>query len=130
MALLPLPMLIELKLASGMTAPHRLKDLADVQELIRAARLPRELADELDPYVRRNTSSSGEPSSSAQGPSSSVVVARLQEVYPRGPHEIDHAVLLRETPGPGPSGQVLERLRFANAREGVPQDGLDQVERS
>jgi hypothetical protein len=51
-ALLPLPMLIELKLASGMTAPHRLKDLADVQELIRAARLRRELADELDPYVR------------------------------------------------------------------------------
>ena len=34
-ALLPLPMLVELKLASGMTAPHRLKDLADVQELIR-----------------------------------------------------------------------------------------------
>ena len=30
-ALLPLPMFIELKLASGMTAPHRLKDLADVE---------------------------------------------------------------------------------------------------
>src|SRR5260370_32260199 len=30
-ALLPLPILIELKLASGMTAPHRLKDLADVR---------------------------------------------------------------------------------------------------
>ena len=51
-ALLPLPRLIELKLASGMTAPHRLKDLADVQELIRAASLSHELADTLDRYVR------------------------------------------------------------------------------
>jgi hypothetical protein len=51
-ALLPLPRLIELKLASGMTAPHRLKDLADVIEVIRALRLPAELAEELDPYVR------------------------------------------------------------------------------
>jgi hypothetical protein len=51
-ALLPLPKLLELKLASGMTAPHRLKDLADVQEIIRIQRLPRALADALDPYVR------------------------------------------------------------------------------
>ncbi len=51
-ALLPLPTLIELKLASGMTAPHRLKDLADVQELIRIQRLSRELADDLNEFVR------------------------------------------------------------------------------
>lgn len=51
-ALLPLPVLLELKLASGMTAPDRLKDLADVQEVIRLNRLPRTLADELDPFVR------------------------------------------------------------------------------
>jgi hypothetical protein len=44
--------LIELKLASGMTAPHRLKDLADIQELIKIRRLSRELATELNPYVR------------------------------------------------------------------------------
>jgi len=44
--------LIELKLASGMTAPHRLKDLADVQELIRIRQLPAEFAEQLDPYVR------------------------------------------------------------------------------
>ena len=49
---LPLGTLIELKLASGMTAPHRLKDLADVIELIRAASLPASLADALNPYVR------------------------------------------------------------------------------
>jgi hypothetical protein len=51
-ALLPLSRLIELKLASGMTAPHRLKDLADVVELVRAVHLPEGLAVELNPYVR------------------------------------------------------------------------------
>jgi len=51
LAVLPLPRLVELKLASGMTAPHRLRDLADVLELIRAAKLPRELMSELNPYV-------------------------------------------------------------------------------
>ena len=51
-ALLPLPTLVELKLASGMSAPHRLKDLADVLELIRVLRLPAELAADLNPYVR------------------------------------------------------------------------------
>ncbi len=51
-ALLPLPMLLELKLASGLTAPDRLKDLADVQEVIRIAKLPRTLGADLDPFVR------------------------------------------------------------------------------
>jgi hypothetical protein len=51
-ALLPLPKLIELKLASGMSAPHRLKDLADVLELVRAQSLPRDLATALDASVR------------------------------------------------------------------------------
>jgi len=44
--------LIELKLASGMTASDRLKDLADVQELIKIRGLSREIAVELNPYVR------------------------------------------------------------------------------
>jgi hypothetical protein len=35
-----------------MVAPHRLKGLADVQELIRAARLPVTMASALDPWVR------------------------------------------------------------------------------
>lgn len=51
-ALLPVERWIELKLASGMVAPHRLKDLADVQELIRSANLPESLADALHPWVR------------------------------------------------------------------------------
>jgi hypothetical protein len=44
--------LIELKLASGMTAPHRLRDLADVQELIKLRKLGADFAAQLDPYVR------------------------------------------------------------------------------
>lgn len=51
-AFVPLPRLLELKLASGMSAPHRLKDLADVIELVRAIQCPREVGDELDPSVR------------------------------------------------------------------------------
>ena len=43
---------IELKLASGMTAPHRLKDLADVQELIKIKILNADFADQLNPFVR------------------------------------------------------------------------------
>lgn len=44
--------LIELKIASGMTAPHRLKDLADVQELIKIKNLDEAFAGRLDGYVR------------------------------------------------------------------------------
>ena len=35
-----------------MTSPGRLKDLGDVQELIKALRLPKSFSDELNPYVR------------------------------------------------------------------------------
>jgi hypothetical protein len=51
-AFLPLARLVELKLASGISAPHRLKDLADVLELVRAANVPRALEEELDASVR------------------------------------------------------------------------------
>jgi hypothetical protein len=44
--------LIELKLASGMSASHRLRDLADVQDLIVRLRLSLTLADQLDPSVQ------------------------------------------------------------------------------
>ena len=44
--------LIELKLASGISAPDRLKDLADVQELIKIRQLGADFASKLDPYVR------------------------------------------------------------------------------
>jgi hypothetical protein len=49
---LPLEQLLELKLASGLSAPHRLRDLADVLEVIRARALPAELASSLAPSVR------------------------------------------------------------------------------
>ena len=49
---LRLPALVELKLASGMTNPGRLKDLADVQELIRLLKLPLSFSGQLHPFVR------------------------------------------------------------------------------
>lgn len=51
-ALLDLPRLIELKLASGMSAPHRLRDLADVLELVRIRQLPADFGNLLDASVR------------------------------------------------------------------------------
>jgi hypothetical protein len=49
---LRLPRLVELKLASGMSAPHRLRDLADVQEIIKVRGLDAAFADQLDLSVR------------------------------------------------------------------------------
>lgn len=49
---IPLERLVELKLASGITAPDRLKDLADVQELIRLKALDGGFAERLDASVR------------------------------------------------------------------------------
>ncbi|MCE7874303.1 hypothetical protein DYH09_28570 [bacterium CPR1] len=48
--MLSLATLIELKLASGMTAPHRLRDLDDALQLIRRNGL--EYGKQLHPYVR------------------------------------------------------------------------------
>ena len=44
--------LIELKLASGLSAAHRIRDLADVQQLIEVLNLPEDLAGRLKPSVR------------------------------------------------------------------------------
>ena len=52
MKVISLPALVELKLASGITGAGRLKDLADVQELVKALQLPREFARQLDESVR------------------------------------------------------------------------------
>lgn len=49
---LKLPTLIELKLASAMTAPDRLGDYADVIRLIQVNRLPRSFHKNLNPWVR------------------------------------------------------------------------------
>ena len=50
--ILSLRALVELKLASGMTAPDRPRDLDDVIQLIRANQLPRDYAGGLNPYVQ------------------------------------------------------------------------------
>jgi hypothetical protein len=50
---LSIPRLVELKLASGMTGGlERMRDFADVIALIKTLSLPRDLAEELNPYVR------------------------------------------------------------------------------
>jgi hypothetical protein len=49
---LNLERLVELKLASGISNPNRLKDLADVQELAKHIALPPDFAMRLNPYVR------------------------------------------------------------------------------
>jgi hypothetical protein len=43
--------LIELKLASGMTAAHRMQDMADVMNLIRINKLATRYSQSLNPYV-------------------------------------------------------------------------------
>lgn len=49
---LSLSKLIELKLASGLTAPDRLKDFADVISLIRSNTLGEHFADSMHPFVQ------------------------------------------------------------------------------
>lgn len=49
---LALASLIELKLASGLSAPDRLQDFADVIQLIRKNTLGEHFADQLHPYVQ------------------------------------------------------------------------------
>jgi hypothetical protein len=47
-----LPWLVDLKLASGLSAPHRMGDLADVQRVIEELKLPADFADKLHASVR------------------------------------------------------------------------------
>ena len=49
---LNLSTIVELKLASGMTGADRMKDLADVQELVKILSLPADFGDQLNPYVQ------------------------------------------------------------------------------
>ncbi len=44
--------LVEMKLASAMSAPQRIKDRSDVLELIHLLQLNRDFSDQLNPYVR------------------------------------------------------------------------------
>jgi hypothetical protein len=61
--------LIELKLASGLSAEHRrLRDLADVQQLIEILHLPVDLAERLEPSVRNEYIRLWELAQKAAGP--------------------------------------------------------------
>lgn len=96
-ALLPLDKLIELKLASGMSAPHRLKDLADVLELIRVLSLPRERALSLDASVR----------------------AKYDELWQAAPgRRSGVGSTAGSTPQPFASGSVLQRKSVLDSLEG------------
>jgi hypothetical protein len=57
--ILKLEPLLELKLASGMTAPHRPQDLADVIQLIKVNHLPPEFRATLTPMFTKSLMSSG-----------------------------------------------------------------------
>jgi hypothetical protein len=67
-ALLPLARFLELKLASGMTAPHRLHDLADVLDLIRTTGLAAATVDDLHPWVREKFRELWEAAQGDDGP--------------------------------------------------------------
>jgi hypothetical protein len=64
-----LPTLIQLKLASGISSAGRLKDLADVQELIRILALPTSFADQLNPYVQNKFHELWRGAQAVEGPS-------------------------------------------------------------
>lgn len=60
----------------------------------------------------------------------SVVVAGLQEVDAILTDQVHDAVLLRQTPRPGPRREILEGLRLPDSLKRIAQDRLDQIERS
>ena len=68
-----------------MSAPHRGKDLIDVQELIHRARIPRDFADELDPYVRPKFLELWEIAQHPDDGPSRVLLARCRELLERPP---------------------------------------------
>ena len=57
----------------------------------------------------------------------SVVVAGLQEVDPIVLHEVDDAMFLGQAARPGAGVEILQRLRLADAGEGIAENGLDQI---
>ena len=65
-----LPQLVELKLASGMTSAGRLKDLADVQELIKILSLPKIYRDQLNTFVQGKFDELWDGIQNASGPES------------------------------------------------------------
>ena len=60
----------------------------------------------------------------------SVVVATHQEVDAVVSNEIDEAVLLSDPSRPDVGSEMLDGFWFADAREGVAHDGLDELEES
>jgi len=60
----------------------------------------------------------------------SVVVATLQELDSICLHEIDAAVLLRNAARPEVGAEVFQGFGMADAREGIPKRGLDEIDQA
>ena len=60
----------------------------------------------------------------------SVVIPRLQEIYPAFTDQIHNTMLLGQAPGPSPSGEMLERFGFANTTKRVTENRFDQRQRT
>jgi hypothetical protein len=108
-AYLNLETLVELKLASGMTSPQRMKDLADVQELIKLLGLARDVAQHLTPYVRGKYEELWD--ASRQG------VRRYVRLWPRKSPGADAQTLDELTAGLH-GDSVLEAMRADGVRLG------------
>jgi hypothetical protein len=67
---------------------------------------------------------------SVHGQELSVVVARLKEINALVSHEVHQPVLLRHAPRPTSVKVELQRLRFPNAVERIPQNGLHEFQDS
>ncbi len=63
-------------------------------------------------------------------PRTSIVKPRLQEIYSAFTDQVHDAVLLGQTPGPSPGGEMFERLRFAKTTKRISQNGFDQRQRT
>jgi hypothetical protein len=57
------------------------------------------------------------------------MIARLQEVYPTFTYQVHNAMFSRQSPGPGPCGQILQRLWLSYPRERVPENILHYRQR-
>jgi len=114
LSLLNLESLVELKLASGMTNPDRMKDLADVLELIKTRGLPRDFVDRLNPFVHGKYA---ELWDAAQGRKRKFITLWRTEAPVRDGHSLDQ--LIQAFKGAAESTEAIATL------EAMREDGVE-----
>jgi hypothetical protein len=57
-----------------------------------------------------------------------VVIFRLKKIDAVVRHDVYDSMFLRETTGPRPRREILQRFWFADSRERITHDGFDKVE--